>query len=62
MTKTILTGGSGKLARAVADDLLAHGYEVTILDSVPPRERKCPVTLVDLSDFGQTYDALTAID
>lgn len=57
-----MTGGSGKLGRAVVDDLIAHGYETTILDSVAPRERKCATTLLDLSDFGQTYEALTAID
>jgi len=62
MKRVIVTGGSGKLGRAVVDELIAHGYETTILDSVAPRERKCPVTLLDLSDFGQTYEALTAID
>lgn len=53
-----VTGGSGKLGRAVVDDLLAHGYDVTIVDQAPPRERKCPSIVADLSDFGQALDAL----
>jgi NAD(P)-dependent dehydrogenase (short-subunit alcohol dehydrogenase family) len=62
MKRVIVTGGSGKLGRAAVDELIAHGCETTILDGVAPREGKCPVTLLDLSDFGQTYEALTAID
>ena len=56
--RIVVTGGSGKLGRAVVDDLLAHGYDVTIVDHVPPRERKCASIVADLSDFGQALDAL----
>lgn len=54
----VVTGGSGKLGRAVVDDLLAHDYDVTVVDHVPPRERKCRSIVADLSDFGQALDAL----
>lgn len=54
----VVTGGSGKLGRAVVDDLLAHGYDVTNVDHVRPKEQKCRTILADLSDFGQALDAL----
>ena len=38
MTKVIVTGGSGKLGRAVLKDLVANGYEVLNIDQVAPRE------------------------
>lgn len=54
----VVTGGSGKLGRAVVDDLLAHGYDVTNVDHVAPREKTCRTILADLSEFGQAIDAL----
>ena len=57
-----MTGGSGKLGRAVVDELVEHGWAVVNLDQVPPREPRCPYTRVDLTDLGQTVEALTAID
>jgi nucleoside-diphosphate-sugar epimerase len=62
MSRIAVTGGSGKLGRAVVEELLEHGYEVTNLDLVPPREPRCPYTTVDFTDYGQTYEALTRID
>lgn len=55
----VVTGGSGKLGRAIVDEFLAHGYDVTVVDHVAPAEKKCRVVLADLSDFGQALDALT---
>ncbi|HLK44196.1 MAG TPA: NAD(P)-dependent oxidoreductase [Thermoleophilia bacterium] len=64
--RVAVTGGSGKLGRAVVADLVAHGHSVHSLDHVPPREGVWPTgysfTRVDLTDFGQTAEALTAID
>jgi nucleoside-diphosphate-sugar epimerase len=60
MKKIIVTGGSGKAGRACVEDLLAHGYSVLVLDRVAPEEPKCPFTLVNLTDFGQTLDAITS--
>jgi nucleoside-diphosphate-sugar epimerase len=57
-----VTGGSGKLGRAVVAELLAHGYAVANLDRVPSKEPRAPFTQVDFTDFGQTLQAMTAID
>jgi nucleoside-diphosphate-sugar epimerase len=57
-----VTGGSGKLGRAVVTDLMAHGHDVVNLDIQPPRESTAPFTRVDFTDFGQTVEALTRID
>ena len=38
MTHAVVTGGSGKLGRAVLKELVAHGYQVLNIDQVlPPR-------------------------
>lgn len=58
MTRIAVTGGSGKLGRAVIADLLAHGNEVVNLDVAAPR----PALKIDLTDYGQTVEALTRID
>ncbi len=57
-----VTGGSGKLGRAVVADLLGHGYEVVNLDLVPSPDPRAPFIRIDLTDFGQTVQALTAVD
>jgi nucleoside-diphosphate-sugar epimerase len=62
MTRVVVTGGSGKAGRACIADLLAHGYTVANVDRTPPAERTCPFVSVDLEDFGQTIEALSAID
>jgi nucleoside-diphosphate-sugar epimerase len=62
MSRVVVTGGSGKLGRAVIEELVEHGYEVTNLDLVPPLQPRCPFTRIDFTDYGQTYEALTAID
>ncbi|GAA4695514.1 NAD-dependent epimerase/dehydratase family protein [Phytohabitans rumicis] len=62
MTRVVVTGGSGKLGRAVVADLVEHGYDVHNLDTVPSPQPRSPFTRIDLTDFGQTVEALTAID
>src|SRR4051794_780512 len=62
MAHIAVTGGSGKLGRAVVQDLLDHGQKVVNLDLAPPPEPLAPYTKVDLTDFGQVVEALTAID
>ena len=37
MRNVLVTGGSGKLGRAVLGDLVQHGYRVLNLDQVLPR-------------------------
>jgi nucleoside-diphosphate-sugar epimerase len=62
MSRVAVTGGSGKLGRAVVADLVDHGWEVVNLDRVPPADRVAPFIQVDLTDYGQVVAALTAID
>jgi nucleoside-diphosphate-sugar epimerase len=62
MARVVVTGGSGKLGRAVVADLVEHGWEVHNLDLAPPAEPLCPHTRVDLTDYGQVVEALTGID
>ena len=53
MTKVIVTGGSGKLGRAVLRDLVANGYEVLNLDQNLSQTPICPTVRIDLRDFGE---------
>jgi UDP-glucose 4-epimerase len=53
-----VTGGTGKLGRAVVARLRGDGDEVVNLDAAAQR----PDIRIDLTDYGQTVEALTAID
>jgi UDP-glucose 4-epimerase len=53
-----VTGGTGKLGRAVVAGLRTSGDEVINLDAAAQR----PDIRIDLTDYGQTIEALTAID
>jgi nucleoside-diphosphate-sugar epimerase len=57
--RVLVTGGSGKLGRACVADLLAHDYDVFVVDTVPVDN--VPFILADLTDFGQTLDALSSV-
>ena len=64
MTRVVVTGGSGKLGRAVVRDLDEHGYDVVLLDRVPSPDKPERVQFVriDLTDYGQVLNALLGID
>ncbi len=62
MARVIVTGGSGKVGRACVADLLQHGYQVFNADLNRPARELCPFTRVDLTDFGETLEALSEID
>ncbi len=62
MARIAVTGGSGKLGRAVVADLREHGYDVVVLDAVVPPGWTQDVTRVDLTDYGQVLGALTQLD
>jgi nucleoside-diphosphate-sugar epimerase len=57
-----VTGGAGKLGRAVVADLREHGYEVVVLDAVVPPGWNAGITRVDMTDYGQVLGALTRVD
>lgn len=58
MPKVLVTGGSGKLGRAVLKDLVQNGYSVLNVDQVLPRDPVCPTVRIDLTDFGQVAQAV----
>lgn len=62
MTRVAVTGGSGKLGRAVVRDLVDHGYDVINLDRVPSPDPVGQFVKVDLADFGQVAGALLGVD
>jgi nucleoside-diphosphate-sugar epimerase len=62
MARVAVTGSTGKLGRAVVRDLAAHGYDVVSLDAATPPEGRWTFTRIDLTDFGQTVEALTGVD
>jgi nucleoside-diphosphate-sugar epimerase len=57
--RVVVTGGSGKAGRAVVRDLLEHGHEVLNVDRVPSAEPGAPFLPADVTDFGQTLEALS---
>lgn len=55
-----VTGGSGKLGRTVVRELRAAGHTVVNLDATGERGRG--FVRVDLTDFGQTLDAILGVN
>lgn len=64
MVRVVVTGGSGKLGRAVVTHLLDSGYEVVNLDRAPSPQGDPRATFlrIDLTDYGQVAEALTVVD
>ncbi|MEA2146449.1 MAG: hypothetical protein QOG59_2036, partial [Solirubrobacteraceae bacterium] len=62
MTKIAVTGGSGKAGRAVVRDLLEAGHEVLNIDTALAgdsyRDTPTPYLPVDVTDYGQVFQAL----
>lgn len=58
--KVAVTGSTGKLGSVVLEHLRDAGHEVFALDAVGSRVPG--FTRVDLTDYGQTVDALSSID
>jgi nucleoside-diphosphate-sugar epimerase len=62
MSRIAVTGGLGKLGRAVVADLREHGHDVLVLDRAAVVGADEAVIAVDLTDFGQVVGALTGLD
>src|SRR5689334_16261538 len=58
MKNVVVTGGSGKAGRAVVRDLVGHGYNVLNVDVAPSRDPVAKFLKADLTDYGQTIEAL----
>src|SRR5438067_6487783 len=64
MAAIAVTGGSGKAGRVVVRDLHEHGHRVLNIDLVsslesPHPEAGIPFLRADVTDFGQTLEALS---
>ncbi len=62
MTSIAVTGGSGKAGRAVVADLADHGHDVTNIDVAASPHPDEPTVIADLTDFGQTLEAIAGHD
>ncbi|SDQ53126.1 NAD(P)-dependent oxidoreductase [Quadrisphaera sp. DSM 44207] len=60
--KIVVTGGSGKLGRAVVRDLVEHGHDVLDVDLAPPAEPVGRFLRADLTDPGQALEVLLGVD
>jgi len=60
LKRVLVTGGTGKLGKVCVADLLAHGYDVFVVDTVAPA-KGIPHLIADLADFGQTLDAFSSV-
>ena len=57
--RVAVTGAAGKLGRAVAADLAAHGWDVVSIDRVRPAQVVGEFVTTDLTDYGQVLELLT---
>ena len=57
--RIVFTGGSGKAGRHVVPYLLEKGHEVLNLDLVPFEHKGVNTVVTDLTDSGQTFNALS---
>ena len=62
MAKIAVTGASGKTGRATVRDLVEHGHEVVPIDLVTSPDREVRVLRTDLTDYGETIDALNGVE
>ncbi len=62
LRRIVVTGSSGKAGRAVAQDLLDHGYEVLGVDLAAARDPQRPSLRADVTNLGQTFEVLRQAD
>jgi nucleoside-diphosphate-sugar epimerase len=66
MATIAVTGAWGKAGRAVVEDLLAHGYDVTATDLAGPPGGDAglgtDLVIADLNDYGQTIEVLAGAE
>jgi len=68
MARVVVTGGAGKLGRAVVTDLVAHEWDVVLFDRVRPVglpaevEQAVTVVPLDLTDYAEVLDAMLGLE
>ena len=63
MNRTVaVTGGSGKLGRAVVAALIEQGWTVVNFDRAPSPDTRARFIRTDLTDYGQVVEAFSGID
>ena len=58
MSRVVVTGGAGKAGRAVVRELVEDGRDVLSVDLVGRADLPCEQLVADLTDYGETVDAL----
>ena len=58
----VVTGGSGQLGRVCVKDLMDHGYDVTAIDLVPPKDPNVRFSRADITNFGDAMASVSMID
>ncbi|MFD5542002.1 NAD-dependent epimerase/dehydratase family protein [Streptomyces sp. NPDC127079] len=59
--RVAVTGCNGKVGKHAVDALLAAGHEVFGIDRRPPGRDDINSIVADLTDYGQTFDALGSV-
>lgn len=59
--RVAVTGCNGKVGRHAVDALVAAGHEVVGIDRQPPGRDDILSIVADLTDYGQTFDALGSV-
>ena len=57
--RVAVTGSTGKLGRTVVAHLADRGYDVLALDRDRPETQVTPFVAVDLTDYGQVFEAFS---
>ena len=62
MKNVVVTGGSGRLGPWVIKDLIAHGYDVTNVDTRQPADSVARTIVANLENLGEAYHVLLGAD